>query len=62
MRILVTGATGFIGWHLCRVLRGRGHDVRALARPGAAIADLEAMGVERRTGDVTVAARAPTTA
>ncbi len=59
MRILVTGATGFIGWHLCRALRVRGHEVRALVRPGAAISDLEALGVERRTGDVTVPASLP---
>src|SRR3972149_828428 len=30
--ILVTGATGFIGRHLCPMLRQRGHRVRATAR------------------------------
>ena len=31
-RLLVTGATGFIGWHLCRELVGLGAEVHALAR------------------------------
>ncbi|HDM90274.1 MAG TPA: NAD-dependent epimerase/dehydratase family protein, partial [candidate division WOR-3 bacterium] len=32
MRALVTGATGFIGSHLVRVLIDRGFDVRVLVR------------------------------
>ncbi len=32
MRIVVTGATGFIGSHLCRALTGRGDEVVALTR------------------------------
>lgn len=30
MKILVTGATGFVGSHLCRYLTGRGHHVTAI--------------------------------
>jgi len=30
--VLVTGATGFLGEHLCHELIGRGHQVRASAR------------------------------
>jgi 2-alkyl-3-oxoalkanoate reductase len=32
MRLLVTGATGFLGVHTCRELLARGHQVRALGR------------------------------
>jgi nucleoside-diphosphate-sugar epimerase len=36
MRFLVTGATGFLGSRSVDVLRGRGHTVVAIARPGGA--------------------------
>jgi len=35
MRILVTGATGFLGSHLCRTLVERGHEVLAYRRPAS---------------------------
>ncbi|HEV2752429.1 MAG TPA: NAD(P)-dependent oxidoreductase [Solirubrobacteraceae bacterium] len=35
MRLLVTGATGYLGWRATVLLRERGHAVTALARPGA---------------------------
>ncbi|MBV9759495.1 MAG: NAD-dependent epimerase/dehydratase family protein [Acidobacteriaceae bacterium] len=47
--MLVTGASGFLGWHVARVLVERGHSVRALCRPGSQIRELE---VERVTGDL----------
>lgn len=34
MKVLVTGATGFIGTRLCRALKAQGHDIRALALHG----------------------------
>lgn len=34
MRFLVTGAAGFLGGRVAELLRERGHDVLALARPG----------------------------
>jgi uncharacterized protein len=34
LRILVSGASGFIGTHLTRLLRKDGHSVRRLVRPG----------------------------
>ena len=35
MNVLVTGATGFIGSHLCSALKDAGHTVTALSRNGA---------------------------
>src|SRR6267154_3254124 len=46
---LVTGATGFIGWHVARKLLARGHTVRALVRAGSKVRELE---VEEVTGDL----------
>ena len=51
MRVLVTGATGFIGGHLARYLAAQGHHVRALVRRDS-LALAEA-GVELTWGDVT---------
>ena len=48
--VLVTGATGFLGEHLCRVLVERGHTVRGLARSRSAV--LAEIGVEHVRGDV----------
>jgi NADH dehydrogenase len=31
MKILVTGGSGFVGGHLCRELKSRGHSVTALS-------------------------------
>jgi nucleoside-diphosphate-sugar epimerase len=36
MKVLVTGATGFLGWRFATLLRERGHEVVALARPRGA--------------------------
>ena len=36
MKLLVTGATGFLGWRTTVLLRKRGHDVVPVARPGGA--------------------------
>ena len=48
--VLVTGATGFLGEHLCRVLVEQGHTVRGLARSRSAV--LAELGVEHVRGDV----------
>jgi dihydroflavonol-4-reductase len=53
--VFVTGATGLTGANLCRLLSERGDHVRALARPGADIGPVMAMGVEVVAGDITSA-------
>lgn len=49
MRILVTGATGFIGTRLCELLIDQGHEVRGISRSGSgAVA-----GVDYQANDFT---------
>lgn len=38
---LVTGASGFVGWHVARLLLERGHRVRALLRPASSVPELD---------------------
>ncbi|HLK47898.1 MAG TPA: hopanoid-associated sugar epimerase [Bryobacteraceae bacterium] len=47
--VLVTGASGFLGWHVARLLIERGLVVRALVRPGSRVQELDAEPV---TGDL----------
>jgi nucleoside-diphosphate-sugar epimerase len=52
VRVLVTGATGFVGKAVVRALAGRGHKVVGFVRdPGKAL-DLKTLGVELVTGDL----------
>jgi len=51
MKILVTGATGFIGGAVARKLSQQGHEVVALSRSGAAAAKLQAAGLTPIAGD-----------
>ncbi|HEU5171859.1 MAG TPA: NAD(P)-dependent oxidoreductase [Gemmatimonadales bacterium] len=50
MRVLVTGATGFVGSHLVEALRRRGDDVAALVRSPGKAAALAALGVQQVRG------------
>ena len=53
MKVLITGATGFLGAHLCRRMVDDGHTVRVLVRPTSSCAALDGLPVERVLGDVT---------
>jgi len=46
---LVTGASGFLGWHVASLLVEQGHTVRALVRPGSRVSGVN---VETVTGDL----------
>jgi dihydroflavonol-4-reductase len=52
MKLVVTGATGFVGGAVARLLAERGHSVRALVRPGSDASALERAGVEVVRGDL----------
>jgi dihydroflavonol-4-reductase len=51
---LITGASGFVGWHVARKLIERGQVVRALVRSTSHLRELD--GVETFTGDLRDAA------
>ena len=57
MKILVTGATGFVGSVVARQLLARGEEVRVLVRPGSDRRNLTGLEVEIIEGDL----RAPAT-
>ena len=52
MRILVTGATGYIGSAVCETLRANGHHVAALVRSPEKKASVESLGLEALAGDL----------
>ncbi|WP_373499549.1 NAD-dependent epimerase/dehydratase family protein [Desulfococcus sp.] len=55
MKILITGASGFIGPHLVRRLISDGHECRCLARSRKKSEPLELLGAEIIEGDITQA-------
>ena len=53
MKYFMTGATGFLGGALARILRERGHNVSALVRSPEKSAKLNALGIALVPGDIT---------
>ena len=56
MKAFVTGATGFLGSHVARVLADQGADLRLLVRPTSNLKNLEGLTAETATGDLRDAA------
>ncbi len=53
MKVLVTGASGFMGAALCKTLAERGDDIRALVFPGEDYSHISEYVCETREGDIT---------
>jgi dihydroflavonol-4-reductase len=52
MLAFITGATGFVGSHVARVLAGQGADLRLLVRAGSDTRNIEGLNAERVIGDL----------
>ncbi len=52
MRVLLTGASGFVGSAVLRQLLDRGHEVRVLVRPTSSRTNLKGLDVEALEGDL----------
>src|SRR4029077_16978932 len=52
MLIFLTGATGFLGSHIARVLTAQGANLRLLVRPTSNLRNLEGLKAETVTGDL----------
>lgn len=57
--VLVTGATGTIGWHIASQLAGTSHDVRVLVRDRARAGEILPSGVTLVQGDLSDPASLP---
>src|SRR5918998_418594 len=53
-RVLVAGATGQLGRHVCGELKRRGYAVRALVRDGKKVGVIRGVADETHAGDLTL--------
>ncbi len=53
MKVVITGATGFLGGWLARRLATEGFDIHILARPNSDFSDLKGLSYKVHIGDVT---------
>ena len=53
MKILMTGATGYIGAHTAKQFSGAGYELRLLLRPSSKLDLLTGLEYERAEGDIT---------
>ena len=53
MKTFVTGATGFVGSHVARLLAGQGADLRLLVRAGSRRENLDGLRADLVVGDLT---------
>ena len=53
MKAFVTGATGFVGSHVARVLAEQGADLRLLVRKTSRLENIASIPGERVTGRIT---------
>ena len=56
MKAFVTGATGFLGSHVARVLAEQGAELRLLVRPTSDLRNLDGLNADRVVGDLRDAA------
>jgi dihydroflavonol-4-reductase len=52
MKLLLTGATGFVGYHVARALEGEGADLRLLVRKSSNVKNLEGIRGDTFIGDL----------
>jgi dihydroflavonol-4-reductase len=52
LKAFLTGATGFLGAHVARVLASQGAQLRVLVRPTSDLRNLQGLSVESATGDL----------
>jgi dihydroflavonol-4-reductase len=52
LKAFVTGATGFLGAHVARVLAEQGAELRVLVRPTSDLRNLEGLKADRASGDL----------